>query len=201
MCADIQRTHRKRNMELSVEALAENREIDLGRAEADGSRGTKESRARVAAYLRIWKMPQSVADELIEIAVSAAYGRIRSDPDASIEQTIMEETERLLGQHLREMFGNGSHLNETEPTEHDRLAILWGGLAEKWRSKPLEPAQFLDEYASGLNATRLTQQPQRLAETQPMVMQTSLQRLPSFRMVGGWFALIALLVLAFIFTR
>jgi hypothetical protein len=34
-----------------------------------------------------------------------------------------------------------------------------------------------------------------------MVMQTSLTRLPSFRIIAGWFVLIALLVLAFILTR
>ena len=43
--------------------------------------------------------------------------------------------------------------------------------------------------------------PQREPETHPMTMETSLTRLPSFRIIAGWFLLIALIVLAFIFTR
>ena len=42
---------------------------------------------------------------------------------------------------------------------------------------------------------------QRPPETYPMTMETSLSRLPSFRMIAGWFVIIALIVLAFIFTR
>ena len=43
--------------------------------------------------------------------------------------------------------------------------------------------------------------PQRPPETRPMTMETSLNHLPSFRMIAGWFVIIALIVLAFIFTR
>lgn len=43
--------------------------------------------------------------------------------------------------------------------------------------------------------------PDRALETQPMTMETSLERLPSFRMIAGWFMLIVLIVLTFIFTR
>jgi hypothetical protein len=43
--------------------------------------------------------------------------------------------------------------------------------------------------------------PQRAPETHPMTMETSLNHLPSFRMIAGWFVIIALIVLAFIFTR
>ena len=42
---------------------------------------------------------------------------------------------------------------------------------------------------------------QRPPETRPMTMETSLSRLPSFRIIAGWFVIIALLALAFIFTR
>jgi hypothetical protein len=43
--------------------------------------------------------------------------------------------------------------------------------------------------------------PQRPPETHPMTMETSLNHLPSFRMIAGWFVIIALIVLTFIFTR
>jgi hypothetical protein len=43
--------------------------------------------------------------------------------------------------------------------------------------------------------------PQRPPETYLTTMETSLTRLPSFRIVAGWFALIAGLIVAFIFTH
>jgi hypothetical protein len=43
--------------------------------------------------------------------------------------------------------------------------------------------------------------PQREPETHPMTMETSLTRLPSLRIIAGWFALVALIVSIFIFTR
>jgi hypothetical protein len=62
---------------------------------------------------------------------------------------------------------------------------------------PLHAA--IDEAQSAMSLPPLV--PQRPAETHPMTMETSLDRLPSFRMIAGWFVLIALIVLAFIFTR
>jgi hypothetical protein len=44
-------------------------------------------------------------------------------------------------------------------------------------------------------------EPQRPSETHLTTMETSLSRLPSFRMIAGWFLLVTLLVLAFIFTH
>jgi hypothetical protein len=43
--------------------------------------------------------------------------------------------------------------------------------------------------------------PNRAPETHPMTMETSLTRLPSFRIVAGWFLLVVLIVFAFILTR
>ncbi len=43
--------------------------------------------------------------------------------------------------------------------------------------------------------------PARPSETRPMRMQTSLSRLPSIRLIGGWIVLIALLFLVFLLTH
>jgi hypothetical protein len=43
--------------------------------------------------------------------------------------------------------------------------------------------------------------PQRPLETHLTIMETSLSRMPSFRIIAGWFLLITSLVLAFIFTH
>ena len=43
--------------------------------------------------------------------------------------------------------------------------------------------------------------PSRPPETRPMKMQTSLSRLPSIRLIGGWIVLIGLLFLAFVLTH
>jgi hypothetical protein len=47
----------------------------------------------------------------------------------------------------------------------------------------------------------LALRPPRPVETNVSVMETSLPRLPHFRVVAGWFLLIVGLALAFIFTH
>ena len=176
-----------------MEAVAEQNRIEVG---APGS----ETRARAEAYLRAWKLPPPMIDEILtnmDCAETATLGQQESNPG----RTACEQAERILRARLTECLGNGFTPNEANISVAERVAMLWAGLPEKWQ-KNIDDARGLSAaYSQGERTLKLTQEPQRAPETQPMTMETSLTRLPSFRIVAGWFALIALIILAFIFTR
>jgi hypothetical protein len=98
--------------------------------------------------------------------------------------------------------------------EIDELATLVMTCVERrWRDEDVELERAaieeaermlrgrFDEMLSSMLPTTSSLTTQRPPETRPMTMETSLSRLPSFRMIAGWFVIIALIVLAFIFTR
>ena len=110
----------------------------------------EEARERVDAYLRAWRLPDAVREEVAAAVMASIEARFDRDSQKEIRVAI-EESENALRSRLA---------NEIPP---------------------------------------LT--PNRAPETHPMTMETSLTRLPSFRIIAGWFLLIALIVLAFILTR
>jgi len=113
-----------------------------------------EARARVEAYLRAWKLPDAMREEIVATALGGAEERLRGYPNCEHLRAMIEEVEKAA------------------------------------RSRMDESTQAIPPLV-----------PQREPETHPMTMETSLTRLPSFRIIAGWFLLIALIVLAFIFTR
>jgi hypothetical protein len=188
-------------MELSLEAVAEQPEIKIHRNEPLLTRCPEETRRRLVAYFRAWKLPASDVEELAERAIAAAEQRLREQANSPLETILAEEADRLLCERIRELVGD-SRLSENGPlSEQNKLALLWAGCAEKWHPDQIDPVPLNEAFDDGMKTAALAQQTQRPPETQPMVMQTSLTRLPSFRMIGGWFVLVALIVLAFIFTR
>jgi hypothetical protein len=137
-----------------VEAVVKEPEVN-GRAEAVASAEIlEEARARVEAYLRAWKLPDSVREEVAATAMARAETGLQEEAECEPLRLAIEEAERAARARM------------------DDLA------------KALPPLV-----------------PQREPETHPMTMETSLTRLPSLRIIAGWFALIALIVLIFILTR
>lgn len=57
------------------------------------------------------------------------------------------------------------------------------------------------DWRAGWERFEKTREPQRPMETYLTEMESSLTRLPSFRMVAGWFAVVGVAILAFIFTH
>jgi hypothetical protein len=115
----------------------------------------------------------------------------------------LDDARNLLRARLNEMHGNalGGEKEEQGMSHRQCAAILWSGLPEQWAGQGTDASKLAQAYTRGARATLQSLQPQRPPITRPMVMQTSLTRLPSFRIIAGWFVLIALLVLAFILTR
>jgi hypothetical protein len=92
-------------------------------------------------------------------------------------------------------------------------AMVMACVERRWRDEDVELERAVIEEADRLLRGRFDEMlsealpaanemaTQRAPETRPMTMETSLSRLPSFRMIAGWFVIITLIVLAFIFTR
>ena len=127
--------------------------VEQNRVEVEG-RVAEEARARVEAYLRAWKLPDSVREEVVAMAIACVEERLERDAECEQLRVAIEDAEKVARART------------------DKLMRAVPPLV-----------------------------PQREPETQPMTMETSLTRLPSFRILAGWFLLIALIVLAFIFTR
>ena len=155
----------------------------------------REARRRVDEYLRAWRLPESVREELGEMAVTCAEG------EADFSRAVIAQADRLLHARLNEMLGNALAAEEQGITVEERAAMLWGGLPEMWRKEGADPVALSAASSRGALAAALSQHTQRAPETRPMTMETSLTRLPSLRMIAGWFLIIALIVLAFIYTR
>jgi hypothetical protein len=176
-----------------VEAVAEQNRIEVGVPES-------EAQARVEACLRAWKLPPPMIEEILttmDCAETRSLGESESYPSGAA----CENAERIVRARLAEWLGNVFAPKEANISVEERVAMLWAGLPEKWQKNINDTVDLANAYSQGEMALKLSQQPQRPPETQPMTMETSLTRLPSFRIVAGWFAMIVLIILAFIFTR
>lgn len=159
------------------------------------AKASDEARQKVDAYLRAWRLPDPVREELVDAAVICAEG------EADLSRAVISHADRLLHARLNELLGNTLASEEQGISVQERSAMLWAGLPERWRQEGTDPLALSAAYSRGALASSLSQHTQRPPETHPMTMETSLSHLPSLRMIGGWFLIIALIVLAFIFTR
>ena len=186
-------------MELSVEAVAEQRELETASEEHSLTGEIEHERKRLAGYFRVWRIPDSIAEEMIASALSSAARRTHHEPSTPLSVLALEEADQLLCQRFRSF--NPNSLSNNRISHEERLAILWSGQGEKFAASESRSFDCEQAFDAGCKAAKLAHEPQRMPETNPMVMETSLTQLPSFRMISGWFALITLIVLAFIFTR
>jgi hypothetical protein len=160
----------------------------------------EEARLRAFSYLRAWKLPETLVGELVCTAMSCAEARLRDDHSVDAIRVTIEEAERVLHLRFNEMAADAL-MDGQELSTEARVAMAWANLPEKLRSEKVASHELNRMCVEGISCARRLRHPERPPQTHPMTMQTSLSRLPSFRMIAGWFVLIALIVLAFIFTR
>lgn len=188
-----------------MEIVVEQNRIEVSRPNrtARSPREWEEARAKAEAYLRAWKLPAGIVEELTTAALDCARSQCECDSKIDPMCAALEDARSLLRDRLNEMHGNALRGEKEEEgiSHHQCAAILWSGLPEQWAGEGTNASKLAEAYTRGERATVQSLQPQRPPITRPMVMQTSLTRLPSFRIIAGWFVLIALLVLAFILTR
>jgi hypothetical protein len=147
----------------------------------------EEALARVQAYLSAWRMGDAEARDCAREIVRL----VRRQPVArgSEIEVAIKEADRFL---------NGRF--EKVGAENIEQRLLLGGTVNQtfdFRNHE-QITHILREGALNLARART---PARPPETLPMTMKTSLSRLPSIRLIGGWVVLIALLFLAFVVTH
>jgi hypothetical protein len=157
-------------------------------------------RSRIENYLRAWDISGlCLSRELAPAVFESVRNRFLADPGLEAIEVAITESDRLLEARLKEILtGESSARREAVPTNL-RLALLWAGLP----GKPETPLSFgvHDALKQAQTELQLCQVPRRSMETFPQRMRTSLTRIPSFRLVGGWCLVIILLVLTFVFTH
>ena len=122
--------------------------------------------------------------------MEAVVEQIEVNERPAVSSELSEESRAAVKAYLRACSLPESARAEIISTIHSRLQ----------HEPALDPLDIaIEEAQSAMSLPPLV--PQRPPETYPMTMETSLDRLPSFRMIAGWFFLLALIVLAFIFTR
>jgi hypothetical protein len=163
---------------------------------------TEELFLRVRAYLSVWRIggAEWLEDCAREIADHAAK-RLAVEPGATAELIAIDEADAF----LRDWFGTVDRANQQN---HDSRGVpLETRIALAFGSPPGDEVRFADrtQVIAALRQGELNAAcafaPSRPPETRAMVMQTSLSRLPSIQLIGGWCLLIALLVLAFFLTH
>jgi len=157
-------------------------EIDAPSAEWE------EALDRVQAYLSAWGLSdlEWSRDSAREIVRAARKETVAKGSEI---QAAIEEADRFL-QRWFEKVG----------PENIEQTLLFGAPAGQRPdlSDREKTGKLLREGALNLARART---PSRPPETRPMKMQTSLSRLPSIRLIGGWIVLIGLLFLAFVLTH
>jgi hypothetical protein len=183
-----------------VETVVEQNHIEVSAPDRP-AREWEEARAKVEAYLRAWKLPEAIVEEVTVTAVDCARSQCECDSTTQPTSAALADAEKLLRARLNEMHGNALGDDGEGFSPRQRAAVLWAGLPDQWAEDQADAAALAEAYARGTRAAIQSLEPQRQPITRPTMMQTSLTRLPSFRIIAGWFLLIALIVLAFIFTR
>jgi hypothetical protein len=150
--------------------------------------GWEEILARVQAYLSAWRLgdpewSRDCAREIVRVA------RRETVAKGSEVQVAIEEADRFLNRWF-----------EKVGSENIEQKLLFGAPANS-RLDLGNREQMADILRHGAMNLARAKTPARLPETRPMTMQTSLSRLPSIRLIGGWIVLIALLFLAFVLTH
>ena len=113
---------------------------------------------------------------------------------------VQVESEADLRLRLNELLGGALGGGGTEITVEERFAMLVAGLPERWEQER-DPAVLRAAFEQGRRDAERALAPSRPIQSDVTTMEPTLSRLPSLRIVMGWFALIVGLILAFIFMH
>jgi len=170
------------------------------RIHSSPSQNWDEVRSRIENYLRAWDIPGlSLSPELTSAAFESVRNRISREPGLEAIEVAITETDLLLQTRLKEVLTDETSTRGGIFSTDLRLALLWAGLPEI--SETPTSIRVHDRLKQARAELQLCEAPGRPMETFPKRMRTSLKRIPSFRLVGGWCLVIILLVLAFVFTH
>jgi hypothetical protein len=164
-------------------------------------KGWDEARLRLECYLRAWRLPRERRRELSEKILGSVRARLADESATEILPAVIAEADKLLAARLRDIAMSSSDAGDNKIGVEDRVKLLFAGLPETWEADGSDLRIDQVAYARATAAVQTAHNPQRAPETHPMKMRTSLTRLPSLRMIAGWFLLITLLFLAFIVTH
>jgi hypothetical protein len=175
-------------VEVLLEAIAENRAALKPVEQMDPrQKAWDEAIARVQAYLAVWRIgdierTRNCAHEIVNSAKrgSVAAGR---EIEAALEKA---------DDFLKQIFAaDGENFDELLQS-----LLLGSGTDQKFDQEHIKAA-----LREGMLNVARAKIPVRPPETRPMTMQTSLSRLPSIRLIGGWIFLVVLLFVLFILTH
>src|SRR5688572_14388448 len=156
-----------------------------------------EVQSLVSAYLAAWRVRQE--DRSREI-VQSARQRVAENPELSPTQAAIEAADLFLRNWFTQL--PAPNLSAEIPDKgvplETRIALVYGSPEGGHFADRTQVIAALRQGA--LNAAR-ARVPSRPPETRAIAMQTSLSRLPSIRLIAGWFLLIGLLFLAFFLTH
>jgi hypothetical protein len=160
----------------------------------------EEAHSRVRAYLAAWRIGdqesrQNCSSEIIQLARK----RVTAVPGLTPLEAAMDQADEFLASWFVPSADPASQNHSSGLSTEARIALLLGS--------PGGALNFADRTqmiaASRQGALTCTQArvPGRSPEMRAMTMQTSLSRLPSIRLIGGWIGLIGLLILSFFLTH
>jgi hypothetical protein len=155
---------------------------------------------KIQSYLLAWRIGDE--DWLLQSAreiLESTRKRISAEPHLGRTGVAIEEADAFLCQWFAQLSDQSSS-DRYAPSLEERVAFLLG--APRGDPFPLSDAiQLSGALRQGtLNFARALT-PSRPPESRAITMQTSLSRLPSFRLIAGWFLLIGLLLVLFLLTH
>jgi len=101
---------------------------------------------------------------------------------------------------LNDILGGALDGIEGEVSVDERFAMLVAGLPDRWHDEH-DPSALRAAFEQGMRDAQLALAPTRPIQSNVSTMEPTLSKLPSLRIVLGWFALILALILAFIFMH
>jgi len=161
-----------------------------------------EVRFKIECYLRAWRFREDDAfRELVRSILSSAQSRVAENPHINPARIAIEETDQFLEAWWKRTLAQSIEAPDDINWTRQQVALLLAYLPTKSQREFLSADPDLSAYRQASIKLRLARQPQRPAESCPDRMRTSLSRLPSFRLIAGWFLFAVLLFLTFIFTH
>ena len=189
-------------MELPLESVATETDVEL--ATAAKERRLPDSwgdvRSHVRRYLAAWRLgDDDWLNEGSEEILRAVRSRLGESCEEDRARAAMEEAEAFVAAWFQKVLPHSGR-QENGVSVRARMALLLGSSPDK-RSGVPDPLQLNAAWRQGGMSLERALLPSRPPETRAFSMQTSLSRLPSMRLIAGWFLLVAALGLAFFLTH
>jgi hypothetical protein len=182
-----------------VESVAINEEYAAAGAKAlsQSDQFAEQLASGVRAYLSLWRLgDEEWLRECSHDIVQAALHRSRSEPGANPSELIFAEVESFLGRYFAQLAPGEN--DQSSIALASRAALIFGAPEQSTFSDPVQLRAAFLQGRMNYGAARV---PSRPPETRATTMKTSLSRLPSIRLIGGWILCVLLLILTFILTH